>query len=351
MHHKSRRVAAPWLGVSLLALNAVCGAPAGADLTLGGNSRAFAMGGAGVAVVDRSERSSPVNPAALALLNRRVKIGLPHAGVRASGLPIRAAYKHLFENPDETDAVTLARDFGQRDSNFGVRLAWGLRVGHMDAAASGIAQARVLPNQALKDWARNANGNAALLTGAERADFLGAGSYNLPEIGFAERVSPSGSPILMEVGGRLKFSRAVYSHYIVTAANIQNNTPAVAAPELGGGTTLTQDGIGLDFGVLMHPRDHNGLSTALVVTNIIEPHFRFTGTDVNGNPVNYNLQPRSVTVGTAYEASSTPRAALPFAGGTPAPGASPSGSAGGTSTSPSAPAPRSASPRRSASDA
>jgi hypothetical protein len=260
------------------------------------------MGGAGIAVVDRSERNTLVNPAALALYNRRVKLDFPHVGLHASGVSLRNAYNHLFNNIDKNDAVTLARDFGSRDSDFGANLGIGMRFGHSDVQLTGTGIVRVLPNAALQQWSKTANGDLSLLTGSERADLVGAAIYTIPTASVAERISPAGSPIRVEAGARVKLSRSVYSHYIVTAANIKNNTAAVTAPELGGGTTLTKDGIGVDVGFLAHPREHNGFSGAIVVTNLIEPGFKFTGTDTTGAAVKYDLQPRSITVGTAYEA-------------------------------------------------
>jgi hypothetical protein len=273
-----------------------------ADVIFGGNARDIAMGGAGVAIVDKTERSTQLNPAALALFNRRVRVAmLPNVGLRVSGVPLRAAYEHLFGNPDQNDAVSLARDFGSKNSEFGVGLGWGARIGHMDARVEGTALARILPNTALQTWSKNANGDTTQLTGNERADMLGAAVYSLPTVGIAERISPGGSPILVEAGTRIKLQRAIYSHYIVSSANIANNTAATPAPELNGGTTITKDGIGVDFGLLAHPRNHSGFSAAIVVINLIEPRFVFNGTDQNGAAVKYDFQPRSMVVGSAYE--------------------------------------------------
>jgi hypothetical protein len=283
-------------------LATLAAAPAFAqDITFGGNARAQAMGGAGIAIVDRSESTTPVNPAALAFANRRVRYIFPNIGLHAHGIPLRAAWDHLFGNPDKNDATSLAKDFGGKDSDFGVSVGAGYRFGHLDARVWGLGVVRVQPNEALKTWAHTANGDISLLNGAERADLVGAGIYSLPTVGIAERISPHGSPTRIEAGVRVKLQRAVYSHYIVTSSNIANNTAAAPAPELNGGTTLTKDGVGLDFGLLAHPRNHAGLSGALVVTNLIEPAFKFFGTDANGNAVKYDLQPRSVSIGGAYE--------------------------------------------------
>ncbi len=292
------RVAAPVLcsvGLAALDVSAV------ADITFGGNARAFAMGGAGIAVVDSSERNTMLNPAALALFNRRIKLEYPHLGFRASGVPLDQAYNHLLKNPSANDAVSLARDFGKRDSNYGASLGMGGRIGHMDLHADGQAQVRLLPNLALRTWAKTANGDVTKLTGSERADMIGAAIYSLPAVGAAERVSPPGSPIRVEAGVRVRLERAVYSHYVVSSSNITNNTPAAPASELNGGTTLTRDGIGADLGLLAHPANHKGLSGALVIFNALEPNFRFKGTDQNDAQVKYDLQPRSIAVGSAWE--------------------------------------------------
>jgi hypothetical protein len=272
-----------------------------ADIVFFGNARAFAMGGAGLAIVDRKERTTPINPAALALYDRKFHIGFPGIGLHANGIGLKQAYDHIISRPDSNDAVTLARDFGGRPSDFGVGLTFGARFGHWDATATGVGIVHVIPNAALQTWAHNANGDITQLTGDEKADLLGAAVYSLPVFGAAERISPAGSPTRIEVGARVKLSRAVYTHYLVSSSNIANNTPASPAPELGGGTTLTKDGIGVDLGFLSHPRAHNGFSGALVVTNLVDPRFVFNGTDVNGAAAKYDVQPRSVSVGSAYE--------------------------------------------------
>lgn len=303
MRSRGGRIGASAVGfvVSAGALGGLTATAGRADITFGGNARSYAMGGAGIALVDHSERNTLVNPAALALYNRRVKVEFPNIGLRASGLPLDKAYDHIIDKPSANDAVTLARDFGQRESDYGVSLNWGVRFGHMDARATGVAQVKVIPNAALQTWAKNANGDLTQLTGLERADLIGAAIYSLPQIGVAERISPAGSPIRVEGGFRVKLERSIYTHYLVDSNNIRNNTDASTAPELNGGTTLTKDGIGVDLGFLAHPSNHKGFSTALVITNLIEPNFRFTGTDTNGSPIKYDLQPRSVSVGSAWE--------------------------------------------------
>jgi len=288
------RGAAACAGLSLLA------GSARSDITFGGNARALAMGGAGLAIVDRAGRNTLVNPASLALLNRRVLVEYPDLGFRASGIPLGEAFDHLTGNPDKNDAASLARDFGKRNSSFGVNLGWGVRLAHLDVRATGVATVRVLPDEKFQTWAKTANGDVTQLDPTARADILGAAIYSLPTIGVAERISPPGSPTRIEAGARVKLMRAIYSHYVARLNTAGTDIEAIVAPELGSGTTLTKDGIGIDAGFLVHPRDYEGFSGALVITNLIEPSFRFIGTDTTGAPARYDLQPRSASVGAAW---------------------------------------------------
>ncbi len=171
----------------------------------------------------------------------------------------------------------------------------------MNFFATGIGEVRIQPNDALVNWSNTAKGNVALLTGNERADIVGAAIYSLPVFGAAERISPLGSPTRVEAGARVKLSRSLYSHYIVSSNNIATNTNATPASEMNGNSSLARNGVGVDVGLLVHPAHHTGLSGAIVITDLVDPNFRFTGTDRTGAAAKYDLQPRSITLGSAYE--------------------------------------------------
>jgi hypothetical protein len=270
-----------------------------ADVTFGGNSRAFGMGGAGIAVLDMSGRTSAINPAAVGLLNRRSILEFPHLGFRTSGIPFGKAFDHATGKSNASDLATFARDFGGRESSVGFGAGWGIRMGHMDLRTEGIGTIRVQPNDQFQAWAK-AGGDITNVTPGMRADLLGAAIYTLPTIGFAERISPPGSDVRVTAGARVKLSRALYSHYFVDAASVAANGNAIEAPELNGKSHLEKTGIGVDLGLLIHSDHHYGWSGAAVVTNLVEPNFRFDGTDRNGNPFTYDMQPRTVSVGTAW---------------------------------------------------
>src|SRR5207249_11193773 len=136
MRNSVWRGGAPMLATVLAA--ASFGGPVGADITFGGNARSYAMAGAGLAIIDRSERNSLANPASLALYDRRFKFGFPRIGLHASGIALDKAYNHLLKNPSANDAVSLARDFGGKNSEYGAALQEDVRFGHIDATATGV---------------------------------------------------------------------------------------------------------------------------------------------------------------------------------------------------------------------
>lgn len=279
---------------------AICALPTRADLTFGGDARALAMGGAGLALADQPEKTSRFNPAALALLTRRTSLYIPNIGLRASGIDLDETYKRLGSGRlDADDAVELAREFGRRDADINLSADAGIRFQSIEVQANGFARARLLPNAAFRNWAESANGDVTRLTGAERADLLVAGVYALPAIGLGRRITLPDRPSDLLLGVRIKPLRAVYTHYIVDANNLQTDSAARPAPELGGDDYRSKSGVGVDVGILSLPRDGNGVSTALVVTNLIKPSLRFTGTDTNGATTGYNLQPTSLSLGSA----------------------------------------------------
>ncbi len=285
---------------------------ASGDLVFFGSARANAMGGAGLALVDRRGRNITLNPASLAILNRRVRMGLPGIGIRASGAAsMEKAVKYIIRPPDENETAELAREFAAENSEVGGHLEWGIRIGHIDLRAGGVGTGRLLPNAQLRQWAADNAPPEALdpaspsynpaYQGAQ-ADGIGAAVYTLPTITVAERISPRGNPTQIEAGARIKFARGVYSHWIARQSDLLASSAADPAPEMGGRSRIEKKGLGIDLGLLAHPRDvDSGFSTALLITNLIEPKLIFDGTDEFGNPKRYDFQPRSVAVGTAYE--------------------------------------------------
>jgi hypothetical protein len=203
---------------------------------------------------------------------------------------------------DAEDATELARDFGRDDSALSLSADLGLTFGPVEALGSGIARARLLPDPSFRAWARSGAPASAIPLDA-RADLLGAAVYAFPTIGVGAKFTRPGGANTVYAGIRVKPMRGVYSHYVVTGANIQNDTDALKAPEMNGDDTLDKTGLGIDVGVLVQPQNSpNGFSAAVVLTNLIQPGLKFRGTDRTGAAKTYDLQPSTISLGTAFRA-------------------------------------------------
>src|SRR2546430_2512832 len=77
-----------------------------ADLIFGTSSRSAAMGGAGLALRDRSAQNLSLNPASLADVHRGFQMGFPSLGVRTTGaLNLGTAFKYLGTTPSDSEAT------------------------------------------------------------------------------------------------------------------------------------------------------------------------------------------------------------------------------------------------------
>lgn len=279
---------------------AVAASPARADVTLGGEARSAAMGGAGLALVGNG--AARLNPAALALGGRQ-SVTAPYIGLRTEGgIGLGQVRSRLSSGSLNADAAgSLARDFGKRDGALELSAGIGLPLSPFEVSATGVARVRLLPNAALRAWSE-AGGDTNAVPNDARGDVFGAAVYSLPSVGFARRVGgATGGGREAAVGIRVKSLRALYTHYVVNADTLRANGDAPAAPEIGPNRdSLKKSGLGVDVGLLARPRDGgDGFSAALLITNLIAPNLSFEGTDAAGAPKRYDLQPRSVSLGSA----------------------------------------------------
>jgi hypothetical protein len=77
----------------------------------------------------------------------------------------------------------------------------------------------------------------------------------------------------------------------------------MAAPELGDKSYLDKRGFGADIGFMMRPQESKGgtLSAGAIITNAINPGFKFHGTDRNGAPTTYDILKTTASAGVAYQ--------------------------------------------------
>lgn len=307
----SRKTGHAALAVMALGI-AAGGASRADDITYGGDARAFAMGGAGIAATNQENGARRFNPAALALEQGKFAVYVPSVGLRSTGgIGIGRVADFLTQTPDANEAVDLARDVGGEDSEIGINASLGFRVGLIEVTATGVGRGRILPNQALRSFV-NAGGNLNDLNNlpavsAARADVLAAAIYSLPTVSFAGRIPSQNPTTAVEVGARVKYLNAVYTHYVADANALGGGGGALLAPEMNGDDTITKNGLGIDVGFLAHPRNAaaGGFSYALVVNNLVRPGFTIAGTGRDGVLAEYNLLATTASVGAAYQKKST----------------------------------------------
>ncbi len=232
----------------MLAALALVGAAYAEDLTLGGDARAFAMGGAGVATNASSGGATRNNVASLAFDKGNVRVYMPNIGVRQKGAVKQSdGLDYLLGLGSLGGAAKLIRQFGTTDSSFALNASAGLRVGHLEVLTNAVGSGRVT---------RKGTGAEVQIDGA----------YSLPSVGFASVLPGQKGRMKLAVGGRLKYANIVYSRLLVDAAG-----NVTTAPELSGRETDTTQGVAADLG-LMWKEDNDGpLSLGIAVSNFIKP--------------------------------------------------------------------------------
>lgn len=280
------------------------------DLTFGGDARAFAMGGAGIASLAGNSVSgmgTRNNPASLAFAKGLMRFHFPSLGARADGaISLDKAANYLLTNGSGADASDLARRFASEDSSFGLNGSLGLRIGPVEILASGVGQGYVLPNASLQTWGKN--GGTGGVPSDARADVLATAVYSLPQIGFATQLKPAsgGENFTVAVGARVKYMTAVYAHYYGEKTTLDSGSDAFLAPEMNGKNTLNKQGVGADLGIMLESKKLLGLSGGLVVANAVKPDFTFTGqfganASGGGGTRTYNLLATTATAGVGFQ--------------------------------------------------
>ena len=294
-----------------LGLAALMALPATAqDITFGGDARAFAMGGAGIASLAGNSISgmgSRNNPASLAFAKGLMRFHFPNIGARADGaISVTKAADYLINSGSGGDATNLAKRFASEDSRFGLNGSVGLRVGPVEVLASGVAQGYILPNAALQAWGKS--GGTGSVPSNSQADVLASAVYSLPQIGFASQLKSGtgGENFTVAVGARIKYMNAVYAHYFADKAALDGGTDALKAPEMGGKDTLTKQGVGADLGIMLESKKLLGFSGGLVIANAIKPNFTFTGqfganANGGGGTRTYDLLATTATAGVGFQ--------------------------------------------------
>lgn len=282
------------LAVPLLLLCTLVTMPALADITLGSDARAVAMGGAGLASNEATQANS-LNPAALADTGMRFSIEWPTVNARMQGAGYGDAL-NMIGNPSlgAKDALDLATSLGKQDTRLDASATMGVLLPKMDLEAKAAMRTDITPNDAFKAWAKS--GGAGLPSADARADVYAGGLVSLPSVGVGFHVPIGTRAGTVAMGVRLKPVTAYYSHYIIDSTAIAADTPALAS-EMDGHDYLKQGSFSADLGLMYTPASMPNAHLALVVNNLIEPQaIRFGGTAPAGL-TEKQLAPRSISAG------------------------------------------------------
>lgn len=287
----------------LLALAAIGGslaAVASADISFGG-TRSAGMAGAGLALTTDSRGPGNRNPANYAF-KRPFRFTAPELRYNLQG--IGWGDLNDFFNASSSGVLNvdnlgrLAQQFGDRNTEFGLGLGFGVQFDTIGIDFRGEGSGRTNPNASLRNWVNSGN-NIALLPADARLDGYGIGNVELGVSMGQQLQSKMGN---VAVGARLKLTQSYYSHYIADQAAIIGGVGGAPAPEMGGDKVLKKSGVGLDIGANLQPSAIPGASAAIVVNNFLAPNSSFRGIapDLGANEA-LRAFPRTVDLGVAYQ--------------------------------------------------
>lgn len=290
-------------GIGLTAAGLLLGgitASAGAqqDITYGGDARAFAMGGAGIAIPEQ-QAGFRQNPATLAFELRNVGVQFPSLALRSTAGPSQGRVsKYLFSGQDFSEARNLAIESAAQDSEIGANGSFSVRYSHFEIGGQAVARGRIQPNASLTNWASVRGG----LPADVRSDIFAAGYYTFPTVAAGFYLpDPKHTRYSYGVGVRLKYLTSVYTHYIADQSSLSGRTDVLRAPEMNGSDALTKKAAAIDLGLIVVPaRGSKDLSAGIVLANAVRTPIAFEGTDRNGNSKRYNLLVTTLSGGLAY---------------------------------------------------
>ena len=267
------------------------------DVVFGGNARAYAMGGAGIALIGGAGGANRNNPATLAFEKSASNIYFPGIGLRGDGgLSLSNIGSFLAASGNKKDLTSYAKNFYKEDSNLSLDASIGFRVANFEVYTSGYVVGRIIPNATLQSY----SGTGPVPSGSA-AEGIASGIYTLPSFGYAVPLPVRvGARYETAVGVRVKKMNALYSHFIADKNLLDNGGNALRAPEMNGKDSLSKTGTGIDVGLSFRDKRRNGLTGALVIGNLIKPDLHIRGASgVSGNLG--NLPVTTASAGVAYE--------------------------------------------------
>jgi len=271
-----------------------------ADISFSGSANR-GMGGAGLAILRNPAAQCYVNPAAIAYVRGfRLGMGGFDVGTRGASLDdlVDALQIRQGSAIDIDEGARWLRQFADEDTSLTVMGDFGFIINGFGLSVGGVVEARFLPNDPLRNWART-DGDIDNIPLTSRGDIIAIAAISLPDITGGIRLPLQGGEVA--IGARVRTMRVFYTHYFADGNTLRTSDSAARAPELGGRDFLERRATGVDLGLIWKPDSTIPYTIALVVENAVEPDVRFDATDRNGNPVRLQPLRRAVHVGFATE--------------------------------------------------
>lgn len=239
---------------------------AAADISMGGQARFHAMGGAGLALIDNPSATAEMNPAAIGLLSRRIKFVLPALDFRTKGANAGDISKWAGDiwNLSRPESIEIAREFGTRDTILDVGASTGIAGAPVSAMVNGEARLKILPNTAFKEFAKT--GDLPDDPSTMEAQICAEAAVAMPSVAFGFKVPKfaTGKGDLW-VGARL---RAVKGKYIRRSIKWSDEENALITSDE---PIENESGIGGDFGMIYRAPSPKQMSYGIAVTNLLKP--------------------------------------------------------------------------------
>ena len=275
-----------------------------ADVTFGG-ARAAGMGGAGLALPVDIGNNYRMNPAFLAFGSKAPTLQWPSLGYKLDGISlgnVRDVVGSIDHGGlDASGILSLARNYADGPKAVGVNGSAGFRLGGFAIGASGEAGINSIPNAALQTWAQS-GGSINTLPPTAREDAYGFG-YQQLEMAYGNSVRTTAGKFT--IGANVRQIKAYYAHKFADSNTIINNDQNGVQNGSGiVGNYATQNGTGVDLGMLYNFPGNNELYLGGLIQNIIEPNIKFNYEPAGGGqaiiPGGFDPFKRTFNVGLGY---------------------------------------------------
>jgi hypothetical protein len=241
------------------------------------------------------------NPAAIAYV-RGFRINISNLDLSTQGATMNDLLDDLkFEqgsitNPDR--GAELLRKYARDDTRLVLTAGAGIFMKGMAITAGTIVDARLLPNEPLRNWART-SGDPNQIPDNSRGDIIAVAALSLPDVTTGMHLPiPNGE---LAVGVRVRRLQLFYTHYFADAKLLRAGGESFRAPELGDRDFLEHTATGVDLGFLWKPSKKQPYTFALVAENLVEPNIRFDATNRNGETFRFKPLKRVYHVGMGAE--------------------------------------------------